>query len=51
LGKTQFPIAIAGVTYIITVIAGVNGSKFRKIVAFLNEKKITFLCESLGTEK
>jgi hypothetical protein len=40
--KTQFPSATAGGTYIITVIAGVNSSKFRKIAAFLNKKKLMF---------
>jgi hypothetical protein len=43
VGKTQFPNATAGGTNIITVIAGVNSSIFRKFVAFLNKKKFMIL--------
>jgi len=45
LGKTQFPNAIAGGIYIITVISVVNNSKFRKIATFLNKKKFMFFVQ------
>jgi hypothetical protein len=43
VGKRQSPSATVGATDIITVIAGVKFSKFRKTAAFINEKNSCFL--------
>jgi hypothetical protein len=53
VGKTQFPNATAGGTYlyIITVVSGVNSSNFRKIAAFLNKKKFLFIFVKVWEQK